>query len=438
LREAINIFCNQLQTSITEGKADWNTLNLVISTLVHLNPSQTSKHKEYHFLWLANILDSGHPDRGRWLMATGVVRLIGGWFNYAAPEYFPPSWIPPPFGFLSLCEKHSPAEGLIALRILSFRPGYSDFGTMMILPVLTPILVPTHPLKSRGLALRVFCGIATGWFSPQMENVPDADLYKLLQAVGDPFQLPRLPVQDRNPWNKVDDEPWKATVILVEFASSDLWRNHLRPSNFTSCEEILFTEAGRRSALKSMFSAGIQSRQELLCTPVKIIAAIRCLEELHCLNTAEVVILWAWTTGVVDVVDYDAWRLIEGATLDFYQTHGTRRLAALSRHITNATMEDAHLVFFLTHYQGPPYRVGSFRKLTPSGDATYRWNSRYFELLRVSQVCQLSRLYRLFGCNPITWKKMVSGGEVGEEVGTSLLGRSVKPVQFTNWVCDYP
>jgi len=410
---------------------------LVISTLGHLDPSQTQKHREYQFLWLASILNSGYPDRGRLLMTTGVVRLIGSWFNYATPGHFPPSWIPPLLEFLLLCEKYNSAEGLTALRILSSRSEFSDFGTM-ILPVLTPILVPTHPLKSRGLALRVFYGIASGWFSPQMENVPDADLDKLLHAVGDPFQLPCLPLQDRNPFNKVDDEPWKATVVLIEFASSDLWRNHLRPSNFTSCEEILSAEMNRRNALSFMFSAAIQSRQELLCTPAKIIVAIRRLEELQCLNTAEVVILWAWTAGVVDVVDRDAWGLVEGATLDFYQTHGIRRLTALSRHITNATMEDRHLILLLTHYQGPPCRVGSFRVLTPGGDATHRWDSRYLEVLRVSQVCQLSRLYRLFGCNPITWKEIVTAGDAGEETGTPTLGRSVAPVRFMDWACDYP
>ena len=271
-----------------------------------------------------------------------------------------------------------------------------------------------------------------------MENVPDADLDKLLQAIGDPFQLPCVPLQDRNPFHKVDDEPWKATVVLIEFASSDVWHKHLRPSNFISCEGIVSTEEGRRNALSFMFSAAIQSRQELLCTPAKIIAAIRRLEELQCLNTAEVVILWAWTAGVVDVVDHDAWELIEGATLVFYQTHGIRRLTALSRHITNATMEDPHLVFLLTHYQGPPCRVGSFRELTPCADATHRWDSRYFEVLRISQVCRLSRLYRLFGCNPITWRDMVAVGRMGEETGTPLLGRSVTPDRFVDWACDYP
>jgi len=370
-------------------------------------------------------------------MATEVVRLIGGWFKYDAPEQFHPSWVPPLFGFLSLCEKYNHPEGLTALRILSSHSEYRDFSTT-ILPVLTPILAPTHSLKSRGLALRIFYQVTAEWFSPQMENVPGADLNRLLQAVGDPFQFPSLPLQDEDPFDRVDCEPWKATVVLIEFASSDLWRNHLRLSNLTSCEEALSTEEGRRSALGFMFDAAIYSRQELLRTPAEIIAAIRRLEELRCFNTAGVVILWAWTAGVVDAVDHNAWGLIEGATLDFYQTHGIRRLTALSRHITDATMETLHQIFLLTNRQGLTCRVGGFRELTPSEDATHRWDAWSFEVLRVSQVCQLSRLYRLFGCNPITWKEMVAVGEVGEETGTSLLRRSVTSVKFTDWACDYP
>ena len=154
---------------------------MVISTLGHLDPSQTAEHREYHFLWLASILNSGYPDLERQVMATRVVRLIGGWFNFDGPGHFPPNWIPLLLGFLFLCEKRGSAEGLTALHILLFRSAYSDFGTM-ILPVLTPILVPIHLLKSRGLALRIFCGIMAGWFSAQMRVWISIRCFKLLET----------------------------------------------------------------------------------------------------------------------------------------------------------------------------------------------------------------------------------------------------------------
>ena len=94
-------------------------------------------------------------------------------------------------------------------------------------------------------------------------------------------------------------------VVLMEFLLSDLWGNHLHSSIFTSCEEILSTEEGRRTVLRCMFDMVSPSWSEFLCTPAKIVAAIRCLEELQCPNTAEAIILWAWTVCVVSTVDYD-------------------------------------------------------------------------------------------------------------------------------------
>ena len=72
-------------------------------------------------------------------------------------------------------------------------------------------------------------------------------------------------------------------------------------------------------------------RQELLCTATEVVATVGRLEELQCLNTAEVVIMWAWTVGVFDVEDHDTWGLIERSTFSFYQTHGIGRLKALER-----------------------------------------------------------------------------------------------------------
>jgi len=54
---------------------------------------------------------------------------------------------------------------------------------------------------------------------------------KFFQAFGDPFQviLTDLPLQDRNPAGTADYELMTAAVVLIEFSSSDLWRNHPRP-----------------------------------------------------------------------------------------------------------------------------------------------------------------------------------------------------------------
>ena len=193
-----------------------------------------------------------------------------------------------------------------------------------------------------------------------MSHVLNKDLDKLLRAVGDPFQsTPDLPLQDGKPWDVADDEPMMAAVVLIELASSGLWRDHLDRSNFASCEKIVSTMEGKRMALRCMLNTATHTWSKYLCMPAEIIAVTRRLEELQCLNTAEVVILWAWTVGVTYAVDHDAWRLIGRNTLEFYQTYGTGHLpVALKQHIhdTDKNMETKHMMFLLKHYRGP--RVG--------------------------------------------------------------------------------
>ena len=409
---AVNVFCQQLQISIMGSMAESKALKLVISTLSHLNPPQTMKTIEYHFLWLTGILNSKYSDNSRHKMASGVVQLIGKWFPYHYTGNVPSSWISPLLGFLSLCEEFNPTGGFTALHILSI-PKYPDFNAM-VPPLLMSILLPAHPLQSRSLALKIFYNFAAGWFSSQMEHVPYQDLDNLLQAVGDPFQFPDLP-QDGQFVVPVGYKPIMVIVLLIEFASSDLWQNHLHHSNFTSCEEILSTEEGRKTALNSMLYMAAYSWIEFLCTPAKIVKAIRCLEELQCFKTAEVVFLWAWTVGVVNAADQNGWGLIEHNTLNFYQTYGIRHLATLSQYITNTTVEDLHQVFLLMHYQGRPCRVWSVQQLSDCLEAMDRKDDQNLEDLHIAQACQLRRLYLLFGYNPTTWKEVVVQGRQGDK-----------------------
>jgi len=392
--------------------------------------------ERYGFLWVTDILNSGYPDDDRLEMASMVIQLLWKQLRSDDTGNFPPSRIPPLLDFLSLCENLDPSEGSIALRILATSPEYPDFCAR-ILPVLVSILSPTHPLRSRGLALKIFHRFAAGWFSSEMESVLHKDLNQLLQAVGDPFQFSDPPFQDGRRGIKTDFEPMVIVVVLIELVSSELWWNHLRRSNFTSCEAILSTEGGRRTALRCILETAARSRPEFLDTSTKIITTIKRLEELQCLNTAEAVILWAWTAGVVNVVDHDAWGPIERKTLDFYHTYGIKRLTALSRHITDKTLETRHMMFLLMRYQDDPCRMGSVQQLVSFEEARDRLDARYYGELYVVQACQLRRLYHLFGYDPVTWKEAVGVEEVNE--GTDTLSvQLVTPIQFTDWVCDYP
>jgi len=432
------LFHQQLRRSIREGGAG-PRLSLFLSALNGLDPFKFGTNAEFGFLWIADLFTSGYSDSERYSMASQVITLLGKDSSYI---YWPstyPSWVSSLLSFLSLGEFHStistPCPEFLTLGMLLSAKGDFDLGAA-ILPVLAWTLTPTHPLKSRRLALAVFHRFVAGWFSSQMESVSYKDLDKLLQAVGDPFQFPDLPLKNGQHVVTVDYEPYEpmgVAVVLIEFASSDLWRNHLRRSNFASCEEILSTEEGRGDALKRLFHAATHSRPELLRTPAEIIAAIRRLEELQCPNTAEVVILWAWTANVVG---YDAWGLIERITLNFYQIRGIRSLATLSRHITDTIMKCDHLRLLMKRRR-PLYRPGGDRWLVPLGEVPQWWKGLDFGALRVAQVCQLRRLYHLFGYDPMTWKEAVAVEEVKERMA-AVSGRSVTPTRFTDWACDYP
>ena len=269
------------------------------------------------FSWITAILNSRYPEDERYQMAGHVVRLLGKQFESGDPGPIPvvkPAWVAPLVRFLVLYERfHTmdspPHPGHIALRILSASPGSAHFDTT-ILPILTWTLLPTHPLQSRGLALRIFHIFGSGWFSPQMRTVSGENIEMLLQAVGDPFQLtPDPPLQAGNPAGAADHDPMMSAVVLIEFASSDRWQKHLRRSNFTSCEEIA-SEEENRHILRGMLDNVADEWLGHTRDSAKITAAIGRLRELQCLNTVELLITWAQAAGVGGPEDHEAWRSI--------------------------------------------------------------------------------------------------------------------------------
>jgi len=277
------------------------------------------------FSWIIAILDSGYPEDERYRMASHVVRLLGKQLDsgHLGPtSLVKPTWVAPLVRFLSLCERFhimdslppSSHPGSIVLRILSTCPGSAHFD-VTILPILTWTLLSTHPLQSRGLALKIFHIFGSGWFSPKIQTVSDENLEKLLQAVGDPFQLTSdPPIQDGNSTGTADRDSMNATVVLIRFASSDSWRKHLRPSNFTSCEEIVSKEEGR-DALKQVLDRVADEWLRVPRDPAKITVAIGRLREFRCLNTIEGVIAWAQAAEIGNPEDHETWKSTRARSL---------------------------------------------------------------------------------------------------------------------------
>jgi len=391
---------------------------------------------ELGFRWITEILNSRYEEEWREQVASEIVESLGKHFfrkHLVSFITMQPAWIPSLLGILSLSEKldKQSRQTLVALRIMATSKASADFGTM-ILPILVSSLLPTHPLQSRRLAPQVFYRFMFGWFTSQMENVPSEDLNKLVRAVGDPFHSPDFPLQDGEPMHLPYCDPIMVTTVLIGFASSDLWRNHLRCSNFTSFEEIVSTWDGKRTALRCMADHPLP---ECLFSATGIVMAIRHLEEIQCPNTTEVVIMWAWTIGVVNPVDCDGWQLIGRDTLRFCQTRGMERLIALKRHITDRTMESSYIALLLVKHHGKSQMKDFFElpvlKLEPNV------TSGYHTCLYLAQACQLRRLYQLVGYDPTMWEDVVAVEEVDGKTDASL-GHSLALSPFMDWACDYP
>lgn len=427
----INLLHQHLQMTIMNGTADPDMFSSTLSVLGHLNPFQVVTTQKLCFSLITNILNSRYAAVEQYWMAAAAVELA--WKEFTPmPCNVQHDWIPPLLGFLELSETfysthHQSAPGALALQILSATQGYGDFCPKM-LPILTSTLVVTHPLLSRKSALRVFAQFSPGFFS-EAESISNEDCARLLRAVGDPFQsAPDIPLQYEQQWLVDEHNSTRAIVILIGFASSDPWCNHLHYSNFISWEEGTSTVDEKISAFTYWQDVAFLRR------PTMIIAAIERFEEIQCLNTAEAMLVWAWTFGIVDAVDHDAWRLIGHKTLTFYQTHGMGWLKVLSQHIMNSDKPPR----FTTAHRGSQCQVEGVRLPVRIAERVRRLGSGegYFTDLPLADACQLKRLYLLFGYNPITWEELVTPGRVGGGVNVSP-GESPNPVYLMDYMCGY-
>ena len=437
METAINLLHQHLQIAIGERK-ERTCISSTLSALRYFDPFQTTTTRGFCFLWITDILNSGYTMEERYSMAGKVVELVWKHIRSEISDAYyevETAWIPPLVAFLQLSEEFYTtglAPGVLALRILSTGRGYGDFGPT-ISPILTSTLLPTHPLSSRELSLQVFYQFTPGWFS-QMESLSNMDRARLLRAVGDPFKSASDNLRDEERMYTNEYNPMKVAVVLIEFASSSLWRDHLRGSNFTSCEEVTSTAVGKRSAFHYMTLITDEIWPEFLRTSEKVITAVGRLEELQCPNTAEVVFMWAWTSGLVSAVDHDAWRSIGHKALTFYQAHGEGRLRALARHIM-----DERLSHPLIQRWDPWCRVEGVRSPVLIADRVRTSHSRgfYFTDLPLARVCQLRRLYQIFGYDPTTREEVVVVEKTEEDTGVPS-GESLNSVRFVDCACDYP
>ena len=412
----------------------------ILSALRYFDPLQVVAIRRLWPSWIADILGSRYSEWDKRVMASNVVDLSWGHIKHvvtSSTHNAETAWLPPLLGFLRLGEEFGwqwdQTAGVIALRVLSRGEGSDGLGPT-ILPILASTLRPTHPLRSRETALKVLCRFGFWWFSSQMEGVSTVDRASLLHAVGDPFQYaPDTILQDKqHPLDAYD--PMGVAAILIKFASSDLWRDYLRRSNFIACEEVISTAEGRNSAFRYLqYTIGPRL---FLGTPTNIISAIERFETLRCPNIVEAILACVWAFGGVDrsSVDLDGWKLIQQKTVTFYQTHGMGRLKGLPQYITANPPSRLH-------GRPLPRRVEGVRLPIRIAKEMRKWGCMedWYIDMRLAQMCQRKILYQLFGCDPTTWEEMLAADSEGAGEGVDLpVGEFGVPARFVDWSCDYP
>ena len=427
-----------------------NFLRSIFSILDHLDPAQFSIASAMGISWVDNVLSSRYTEDEQYQIAGHLVGLLGNRLNSAVPRGLTPESIPRLLSFLQLSEKvHSttypPYPGAVALQLLSSRDASGtivpreDTYSPRILPVLITTLSPTHTLQSRIFALKIFQKCGAEWLLPELGSFSTADRARLLEAVGDPFAFPPATSTDAK---RLDYEPMTTIVLLIRLLSSDLWRDHVRYSNFSTCESVASTKQGRELALAHIRKLLVSFR-----SPQDITMVIRRLRELGCQNTAEVVLLWTWITGIADPTDHCGWMSIGEETLTFYRSHGVRRLSTLAQYIKHITPGPWPYERLRGHHRVAPCQVEGVQRRVRVREGLGNNPADWKRTGLIAMTCQLRRLYQLFGRDPITWEEMLRAGDSLDVV--PLLGSGLKRdgrsdtgglarIKVFDLACDYP
>ena len=409
---------------IRAGNAQSYLITSTFSTLGDLDPPQVAKFRAC-ISWIYEIINSEYPPDERYSMSSSAVALLGRGFDPPPFKELPPddlaAGLRPLLDFLLLSKGYphtgSPLDPeVIALQFVSIAAAYGYLDPK-ILPVLSETLLPTYPAQSRPLVLRLFEKPGLDWCSPQAE----VDRERLLEVVGDPFQFIPDPLpQEQQSTPTTSYEPMRTAVLLIEFASSDLWRDYLRLSNFSSCEELISTNEGKALAFKCMAERRVDAGTGPFGSYAKLVSAIRHLEDLGCRNIAEVVTQWAWNNVDMNAGNHDACGLSGREALFYHHLRGIQRRRVLSR----------------VNLRQPA-------RIQAAGRKSCQASQIDASLDNVSRACQLKRLYQLFWDNPAKWEEVVETGEaddvlLGSDPGREIGTRTVISICFLNATCDYP
>ena len=313
---------------------------------------------------MESIIGSNHPIEARCHSAKLVMHLLDNpeidrFFSFATygrtllrflelcEDHYRSS---PPFA--SVPELHIPSGAnpeIIAIQILRISTGeecdLTDLAPMLI-SVLTRILRPDDRLRARALGLGLFARLCRCRPSlPISDGITPQVCARLMDAIGDPLQQSETPVDPLTLTNTLSlferygdgIDQYNNVGILLGLTMSDVWRDHLRPSNFASCAEIMSRELARRQVLDtiSRIAKIVTDSTEGQDRSAMLVKALDRLKGLGNPGAVQFMLLHIWSSNGMYLFKEETWKWLKTETLELFYTHGTEYLDAFAMHIRN-------------------------------------------------------------------------------------------------------
>ena len=379
-----------------------------------------------YITWMEGIICSDYHTDERYDSAKLVMRLL------EKPEGLP--ILPPSFNtyaptllrFLGLCEdRHrnehpfaptpefrmpsQPGLEIFALQIL--RSGSREEDTLsdlapMFVSMLTRVLGPGDRLQSRALGLELFAGLWRCWPSlPPCEGITAEMCALLVHAIGDPLELSETQVEafaSTNEQERRGDGIGRHNTlgILLGFAISDAWRDHLRPPNFASCAGIITREGDRREVLNALARSAkiVTGSAETRVKSAMVIKGLDRLKGMGNYGAVQLMLLHIWSSNEYVSFDEESWKLLERETHEYFHTHGMEDLEGFAAHIREGGSSRTTVATNTFRFRGAD---GVQRRVR-----TKDWGERSWVLGwggRVSDffgMCRVKGLYQVVGWDP--------------------------------------
>ena len=404
-------------------------LRSMLSTLYHVRLHDLPGFHLFCFTWLEAVLDSNYSDADKDELSGLILMILRDksermWSGDWREQEFPPLYATVLARFLHLHEDIKPGDRAwefsfptvtfdarpttIALRLLV---GLTKDGlTIPVFLVLTPAL--QRDRWRRVLALKLLNRHRNWLFSPMIEDLLPTHRTELLGAIGDPFDPTTVSHLVRPDGPQVHDPrdaylPSKVMGLLLALASSDMWRDHLHPMNFASCDAIMAEEQYMYHTITYFSSWGSLLKGPGDSNFSGLMLGVNRLKQLRCHSAVKLILLSLWSTPITPLYDKETWRWVERQTLELFSARGETHLGTFVSQIKE--MYGEAMINFMAKLEhpegkndlpdiGPPFRVGEAgrRVRTKDPEDVGQWNPE----CNFYATCQLRRLYRLIGHDP--------------------------------------